>query len=93
MSCVAVESGRLSWYSKIINCAAAIEQLKQMRETLDKLIELLEAGESDQLVKPSLHLREYRRTCERTSKGNLIDAASQHSGTSSHLYKLSVAGV
>ena len=48
-----------------------IEQLKQTRETLDKLLALLESREADRFAS---HLyqsrREYRHVCERPGKGN-----------------------
>jgi hypothetical protein len=58
-----------------MNRAAVIEQLKQTRETLDKLLALLESSEADRFA---AHLyqsrREYRHVCERAGKsGKQID--------------------
>jgi hypothetical protein len=55
----------------MMNRAVVIEQLKQAREILDKLLSLLEASEADKFA---AHLfqsrRQYRRVSERPNKGN-----------------------
>jgi hypothetical protein len=54
-----------------MNRAAVIEQLKTTRQTLDKLLTLLESSEADssRLISTS-PARQYRRTSERPNKGN-----------------------
>jgi hypothetical protein len=54
-----------------VNRAAVIEQLRETREMLDKLLVLLESGEHDEFA---AHLyqarREYRHVSERPGKGS-----------------------
>ena len=60
----------LSCYYTIMHRQAVIEQLQQTRETLDKLLAMLESSEHDKFV---AHLyqarREYRHVSERAGKG------------------------
>lgn len=54
-----------------MNRAAMIEQLKQTRETLDKLLVLFEASEADKFVAHLYQARKhYRLVCDRPNKGN-----------------------
>ena len=59
----------LSCYYTIMHRQAVIEQLQQTRETLDKLLAMLESSEHDKFV---AHLyqarREYRHVSERAGK-------------------------
>jgi hypothetical protein len=54
-----------------MNRAAVIEQLKAARETLTKLLALLESSEIDKFAAHLYQSRiQYRRTSERPNKGN-----------------------
>jgi hypothetical protein len=54
-----------------MNRAAVIEQLKTTRQTLDKLLTLLESSEADKFVAHLYQARKhYRLICERPNKGN-----------------------
>lgn len=52
-----------------MNCAVVIEQLKQTRETLNKLLVLLESTQGDRFAAHIYQSRkEYRRACEIAGK-------------------------
>ncbi|HEY5707312.1 MAG TPA: hypothetical protein VIS96_17265 [Terrimicrobiaceae bacterium] len=52
-----------------MNRAAVIEQLRQTRETLDKLLALLEASQGDKFAAHVYQSRkDYRRTCDIAGK-------------------------
>jgi hypothetical protein len=56
-----------------MNRAAVIEQLKTTRQTLDKLLTLLESSEADKFVAHLYQARKhYRLICERPNKGNKV---------------------
>ena len=56
-----------------MNRAAVIEQLKTTRQTLDKLLTLLESSEADKFVAHLYQARKhYRLICERPNKGSKV---------------------
>ena len=55
-----------------MNRAAVIEQLKTTRQTLDKLLTLLESSEADKCAHLYQARKHYRLICERPNKGNKV---------------------
>jgi hypothetical protein len=62
-----------------MNRAAVIEQLKQTREILAKVLALLESSEADKFVAHLFQARkQYRLVCERPNKGKQGDRARSY---------------
>ena len=60
---------RISCYYMIINRAAVIEQFRQRRETLDRLLALLESSQGDKFAAHIYQSRkDYRRACDIADK-------------------------